>query len=57
MFDKGTFKTKTFWIGLIQITAGVVLCKVGMVDTGVALIGLGATALGIRDAITKAAGK
>lgn len=53
MFQLETLKSKTFWIGLIEIAAGAVLCKVGLAPVGATLIATGGAAIGLRDAIAK----
>ena len=57
-FKFDTLKTKSFWIGVIQIVAGSVMLKTGvMSEAGAVRIANGAQTLGLRDAITKGSAK
>jgi hypothetical protein len=54
-FNFQTLKTKTFLIGLAQVVGGVIMVKTGFyAQAGAVLIAQGLTAIGIRDALTKA---
>jgi len=52
-FHADTFKTKTFWGGVLNVIAGALLCYQGNSSAGLILIGLGSTAITGRDSISK----
>jgi hypothetical protein len=51
--DAKTLKSKTFWVGVLQVLAGGALAYSGSVDAGLLLCGLGLTAITGSDRATK----
>lgn len=51
--NKLTWKSKTFWIGVLQVLAGGLLAYSGSVDVGILLAGVGLTAMTGSDRASK----
>lgn len=57
MFNKDTFKSKTFWMGIITVATGVVAFCYGEADKGIGCIIAGGAMITGRDAIQKTINK
>lgn len=54
MLQNDTLKSKSFWTGIAQMIAGIAMLISGDdAQTGVTLIGTGATTVVLRDAVSK----